>query len=100
MEESATIENLIQSYNELEITDKRKELGREITEISIILKKVLGNMSGISLSNNISLDEFNNLYDGVSSESQYLTGLYEDILNLKELLGIYLSKTAIEDYEK
>lgn len=55
-------------------------------------------MSGMNLPN-VSLEEFNNLYDGYSSESEYLTGLYEDILNFKELLGIYLSKTAIESYE-
>lgn len=98
MEEKVTIKDLISSYNELETSDKRKELGREITEMTIVLKKILGDMSSMNLPN-VSLEEFNNLYDGYSSESEYLTGLYEDILNFKELLGIYLSKTAIESYE-
>lgn len=40
MEEKVTIKDLISSYNELETSDKRKELGREITEMTIVLKKI------------------------------------------------------------
>lgn len=98
MEENITIKDLIASYDVLDISDKRKELGRELTEMTVIIKKLLDDLSGIGLQN-VSLEEFNNLYEGHSSESEYLTGLYEDILNFKELLGIYLSKTAIESYE-
>ena len=56
MEEKVTIKDLISSYNELETSDKRKELGREITEMTIVLKKILGDMSSMNLPN-VSLEE-------------------------------------------
>ena len=45
------------------------------------------------------MDEFNNLYDGTTSEDVYLSGLYEDFINFKELLSIYLDKVIADKYE-
>ena len=100
MEESnVTLSDLISSYAELTVNEKRRELGREIAELSLVIKKLLNDLAGgLNIEN--SIEEFNNLFDGNLTESEYLTGLYEDIINLKELLGIYLSKTALENYEE
>ena len=43
-----------------------------------------------------SLDEYDNLFDSNLTETDYLTGLYEDIINLKDILGLYLSTVIIE----
>lgn len=88
---------LIDAYSQLDISMKRKELGRELAEATVIIYKLLANVTGV---NNVpNMDEFNNLYDGTISEDQYLTGFYEDFLNYRELLAIYLDKTISEEDE-
>lgn len=89
---------LIKSFSNLPISDKRKELGREISELTVVIYKLLADITNV---NGIpDMDEFNNLYDSKISEDEYLTGLYEDLINYKELLGIYLSKALGDVYNQ
>lgn len=84
--------NIINSYKNLPISSKRKELGREIAEMVIVLQKLVKDID-----NNYSiepLDALDNLYNGTTSEDEYLSGLYEDVLSFKELLGTYLEKVT------
>ena len=78
---------LVRSYSNLSIEDKRLEIKREIAEISLITHEMLvdinPNYASVETS---SFDD--SLRDG-TSEDIYLTHLYEDIVNLKELLGDY-----------
>ena len=97
---NVTINDLIKSYNELTINEKRRELGREIAELSIVIQKLLSDLSNEISLDEKSIDQFNNLYDGNLSESEYLTGLYEDIVKFKEFLGIYLTKMVSENYKE
>lgn len=95
--DSVTVENLIEKYDSLSISEKRKELGREVAEMIIVIQKLISDtIAGVNISN---LEDFNNLFDGESSESDYLTGFYEDLLNFKELLGMYLDKVVLPNYE-
>jgi len=93
------INELINSYNDLTINDKRRELGREIAELSIVIKQLISYQTGIPLNESL-LNDYNNLYDGNLSENDYLTGLYEDVINLKEDLGLYFSKNEFDEYEE
>lgn len=86
------IKEVINSYDKLEISDKRKELGREISEMTIIIEKILNDITNEEIFTSEVLSEFDNLYNTKITESEYLTGLYEDVLNFKELLGICLDK--------
>lgn len=96
----ATLQDVVTAYDELDVNDKRKELGIELTELTIVVKQLLNDISeqGPILNVN-SLEEYENLYNGLISEEEYLTGLYEDVLILKELLGIYFGKIAPAIYE-
>lgn len=88
---------LIDSFSNLDVSDKRKELGRELAEATVVVYKLLADITGVNHIPN--MDEFNNLYDGTVSEDEYLTGFYEDFLNYKELLAIYLSKALADKYK-
>ena len=93
-EEVINIKKLVESYDELKLTDKRRELGREISEMTIVIQKILNEITTQEVFTPEVLKEFENLYDGTISEDKYLTGLYEDVLNFKELLGICLDKIS------
>lgn len=89
--------NLVEAFSNLSLNDKRKELGRELAEATIVIHKLL-----MDVTNNTSqfdIDEFKNLYDGQLSENDYLTGFYEDFISYKELLSIYLDKIIDNYYE-
>ncbi len=90
-------EKLVTAYTNLSISDKRKELGRELAEASVMIYNLLSDITDIASVPN--MDEFNNLYDGTTSEDVYLSGLYEDFINFKELLSIYLDKVVANKYE-
>lgn len=95
-----TLQDVITAYDDLEVGDKRKELGIELTELIIVIKKLLNDVSEEGPILNInSLEEYENLYSATISESEYLTGMYEDLLILKELLGIYFGKIAPAIYD-
>ena len=95
MGENYNLKDLIDNYSKLSVGDKRRELGREIAELSLVIKKLLNDsLEGVEQKN--SLDEYDNLFDSNLTETDYLTGLYEDIINLKDILGLYLSTVIIE----
>lgn len=97
-EQIVNVKDLINSYDLLNISDKRKELGREIEEVTLVIQKLLTDVTAQDLFSDKNLNEFNNLYNGLTPEGEYLTGLYEDVLNLKELLGMYLNKVMFLYY--
>lgn len=86
------LEDLKKEYNKLPIKEKRQELGKEITETMVVLKKLINDSDFAANLDYDNLDEYSNLYQSTTTEDEYLSGLYEDVLNLKELLAIYLSK--------
>ena len=78
---------LIDSYNNLTTSEKRKELGREIAELTLVTQKLINDINkNYKLE---SMEEFENLFDGNLTEDQYLVGLYEDVIALKETVGTY-----------
>lgn len=80
---------LITSYNELEIGEKRKELGREIAEITLIIQRLISDFNkNYQLK---SMEDFVNLFEETTNEGEYLTGLYQDVIELKDIIGEYLS---------
>ncbi len=83
-------DELFKSFASLDITSKRKELGRELSEVYILIYQYIKSMT-MNIEE-INLDEFLNLYDGNLTEDEYLNGYYEDFMNFKELLAIYLDK--------
>ena len=78
---------LINSYNELSIGDKRKELGREIAELTVVTQKLISDV--IPSYQVKETEEFTNLFEENTSESDYLTGLYQDVIELEEAIGTY-----------
>ena len=92
MTEELELNDLVEQYSTLELSDKRRELGKEITETMIVLKKLIDESDMNANLEYDKLDEYTNLYQTTTSEDDYLTGLYEVIMNMKELLAIYLSK--------
>ncbi len=97
LEEEVTLADLVESYDDLSVSEKRKELGREVAEMTIVIQKLISDLGGgVNVSN---LEDFNNLFDGEASESDYLTGFYEDILTFKEMLGAYLDHVVLPKYD-
>ena len=82
---------LLESFSKLDITSMRREIGKELTETMILLYQYIKDSA--NLNGEIKLEDFYNLYDGKSTEKEYLTGYYEDFLNFKELLAIYFEKS-------
>ena len=87
-------DELFKSFATLDITSKRRELGRELSEVYILIYQYIKSMT--MNTEEINLDEFLNLYDGNLTEDEYLNGYYEDFMNFKDLLSIYLDKTNNE----
>lgn len=97
----ATLSDVVNAYDDLDVSTKRKELGIEISELTIVVKQLLNDISEKgAIFNTNSLEEYENLYNGLISEGEYLTGLYEDVLIIKELLGVYFNKVVDAIYTK
>lgn len=92
MDNTIELEDLKNEYNKLPLKEKRRELGKEITEAMVVLKKLINDSDFAANLEYDNLDEYSNLYQSTTTEDEYLSGLYEDVLNLKEILAIYLSK--------
>lgn len=91
-EEKKLKEELMAEYKSLSISGKRKELGREIAEMSIIIQKML---TDINPNTKIKpIESYENLYDSKLSEAEYLDGLYKDVFETNNLLLDYLEKIA------
>lgn len=92
MDNTIELEDLKKEYNKLPLKEKRRELGKEITETMVVIKKLINDSDFAANLEYDNLDEYSNLYQSTTTEDEYLSGLYEDVLNLKEILAIYLSK--------
>lgn len=92
MDNTIELEDLKNEYNKLPLKEKRRELGKEITETMVVIKKLINDSDFAANLEYDNLDEYSNLYQSTTTEDEYLSGLYEDVLNLKEILAIYLSK--------
>jgi hypothetical protein len=80
-------EELIAQYDKLDLSDKRKELGREIAELHMITQSLITDI--VPEYKEKTVDEFTNLFDDRTDEGEYLTGLYHDVIELEETFGSY-----------
>jgi hypothetical protein len=80
--------NLIEAYDELSLGEKRKELGKEIAEVTIVTQKLISDI--VPNYQVKSTDEYTNLFDESVDENKYLTGLYQDVIEFKDILATYL----------
>ena len=88
MEDVTDIEKeLVNSFSELPLEEKRKELGWEITEMQLLVNKLITDLAPDYKAKPV--EEYDNLFDGSTSEDEYLTGLYEDVIDLKETFSEY-----------
>ena len=80
--------NLIEAYDELDLGDKRKELGKEIAEATIVVQKLISEI--VPNYQAKPTDEYTNLFDESIDENKYLSGLYQDVIEFKDILASYL----------
>ena len=79
---------LTQSYYNLSITQKREEFYKEFYELFMLMGILVEKKDpNIKLPN---LEELDNLKDPNLDENMYMTGLYEDLLVLKEMFAYYI----------
>ena len=86
--------DLIRTYSLLSIGDKRRELGREITELTVVMQNLISNI--VPNYNFKEVDEYTNLFDKSIDEDKYFTGLYQDVIEFKDILATYLEATNIK----
>ena len=80
--------DLISAYDELSLEDKRRELGKEIAEATVVVEKLIHDIVPDYIAKGT--DEYTNLLDGTTNEDKYLTGLYQDVIEFKDILASYL----------
>ena len=88
-------EQLLDVYNNLDISQKRKQIAEEVTELLLVIKKLQKDMQIESdVDNNADLKK---LYDGLKSEDEYLTVLYSNIIKmfLIIIISIFISKFIV-----
>ena len=79
----------VDAFKQMEITDKRQEIIRNINEITAMFD-MLATESNMQLSY-LKSNEINELKDGDETEDQYLVALLVYIENAKTVLGQYLT---------
>lgn len=79
----------IVEYENLSLVDKRKKLGKEIAEMTYLTEDLIHDLSPTFEVKPI--EEYDNLFDANLSEEKYLDGLYEDLLDLQEVMGLYFT---------
>ena len=90
--------SLLEEYESLPLIDKRKKLGKEIAEMTFVTEKMIADiMPGYEVK---PIEEYDNLFDGTTSEDDYLVGLYDDLLDLQEALAVYYDFVTNFYYEK
>lgn len=87
---------LLDAYNNLTLIQKRKELAEEFTELLGVINKL---KEDIGVLEKIDLNPLKKLYDTNISEDEYISSIYENMLNLKEELATYLDKVTDLYYE-
>ncbi len=78
---------LISEYRGLPIEEKRKELGWEITQMHLTIQKLIKDLAPDFQYKDT--NKYDNLFDAIMNEQDYLTGLYEDFLDMKNDFGLY-----------
>lgn len=76
---------LIHSYQELSVKDKRRELGYELTEMTATIEHLLQQYKPDFKMEPES--NYMNLFDDKTTEAEYLNGLYEDVLYYENVLN-------------
>lgn len=92
-----TKKELMETYEQLSLGDKRKELGREIAEMTLVTQKLISDFN--SQYKIKSMDEFVNLFEESTSEEKYLSGLYQDVVELEESISEYYNLISTLYYE-
>lgn len=92
-----TTEELMTSFKEMSLGDKRRELGWEITEMQLMINTLITDL--VPDYKVKPQEEYDNLFDPSTSEDEYLTGLYEDVIDLKDTFGTYADVLAASYYE-
>lgn len=80
----------VSAFKQMEIPDKRKEIIRNINEISAVFD-MLATESNIQLSY-LRSNDISELKDGYKSEDDYLNALLVYVENAKTLIGQYFLK--------
>lgn len=80
----------VSAFKQMEISDKRKEIIRNINEISAVFD-MLATESNIQLSY-LRSNDISELKDGYESEDDYLNALLVYVENAKTLIGQYFLK--------
>lgn len=84
----------IVEYENLSLPEKRKRLGKEIAEMTYIIEDM---MHDINPELEVKpIEEYDNLFDASTSEEVYLNGLFEDLLDLQEVMGLYFETISGE----
>ena len=84
----------VDAFKQMELIDKRKEIIRNINEITAMFD-ILATESNIQISY-LKSSEVTELKDGLESEDDYLEALLVYIENAKSILGQYLSKVDLQ----
>ena len=90
-------EELMTSFADLSLEEKRKEFGWEITEMQLMLDTLIKELAPDYQPKDQS--EYDNLFDATTSEEEYLTGLYDDVMELKDTLATYCEVVTSAYYE-
>ena len=90
-------ENIIKTYSDFSIEEKRKVLSDEFSELALVIEKMRNDLNiPDSDPENATLKK---LYTNDKSEDEYMVSLYENILALKEDIGEYLTVVVDNMYE-
>ena len=90
--------NLIEEYRALPLSNKRQKLGKAIAEMTVVTEKLLSDLNPNYTQKPV--DEYSNLFEGTTSEDEYLTGLYDDVLDLQEAMALYYEFATNLYYDK
>ena len=91
-------EELMSSFRELPLEEKRKELGWEIAEMQLMLNTLITDLVPDYPAK--PQEDYDNLFDGTTSEDEYLAGLYEDVIDLKDTFGNYCDVVTSAYYDE
>ena len=91
-------EQMLNAYANLKISEKRRELADEFSELVLMIKKLQGDIGVVNDIN--SSEDLKKLFDGITDEDKYMMNLYINVLNLKDELGAYLDKIIDILYEE
>ena len=89
--------DLVEEYISKSLPEKRKELGKTIAEMTFMTEKLLHDLNTDYEVKPV--QDYDNLFDSVTSEEEYLNGLYEDVLELQDVMGAYYTFATSLYYE-